>query len=107
MKINENISYATLKGLSERATDTEKLWIADEWLRANKQVSIPQYRVLRSIWNIMCKKYGTWKVIIRCGSVKHQYATGTYDEMYQLCKDSHWRHNHNNGCWWDMELDMA
>ena len=106
MKVNENISYETLKGLITRATDNEKLWIADEWLRGNKVVTIPQYRKLRELWNMMFRKYGTWQVIIRCGTVKHHYASGTYNQMVSLCRDSHWKHNHNNGCMWDMEVDM-
>lgn len=107
MKVNENISYETLKGLISRATDNEKLWIADEWLRGNKVVTIPQYQEIRKIWNDMFKKYGTWKVIIRCGSVKHDYASGTYKEMLRLCEDYGWQHNHNNGCMWDMEITEA
>jgi len=107
MKVNENISYETLKGLISRATNTERLWIADEWLRGNKVVSIPEYQKLREYWNTMFQMYGTWKVVISCGTVKYDYATGTYQEMYKLCKDSRWRHNHNNGCWWDMEITEA
>ena len=107
MKVNENISYETLKGLISRATDNEKLWIADEWLLGNKVVTIPQYRRLRELWHTMFRKYGTWKIIIRAGSVKHDYATGTYGQMLQVCKDSHWQHNHNNGLMWDMEITEA
>lgn len=106
-ELKYTISYETLKALIGRATDSHKLWIADEWLRENKTISIPEYQQLRKFWNTMYKRYGTWKVIIRCGTVKHDYASGTFTEMLQLCRDSHWRHNHNNGCWWDMEITEA
>jgi len=107
MKVNENISYETLRGLISRATDNEKLWIADEWLRENKVVTIEQYRSLREFWNVMFRKYGTWKIIIQSGSVKYDYAIGTHRQMLQVCKASHWHHNHNNGLVWDMELTEA
>lgn len=107
MTVNTKISYETLKGLISRATNSERLWIADEWLRDNERISIEEYQQLRKFWNTMFKNYGTWKVIITCGSVKYDHASGSYKEMYKLCKDSHWRHNHNNGCVWDMEITEA
>jgi len=37
MEINENISFSALMGLILRANTDERLQIADDWLRANKQ----------------------------------------------------------------------
>ena len=83
MEANKGISYEALKGLIERANTTERLRIADNWLRGNETISIPQYRTLRDIWWKMGRKYGTHRIIIRAGNVKHTYATGlTYSEAY-------------------------
>ena len=106
MTVNPMISFESLKGLMSRANTQERLEIADEWLRANTAVTIPEYQACRKVWNAMYEKYGMYKIIISCGSVKHEYVTKlTYQEAYRICKDSHWRHNHNNGCVWDMEIE--
>ncbi len=107
VKVNTNISFETLKGLISRATDSEKLWVADEWLRENKAISVEQYHELRDVWNKMFRKFGTWKIVISCGSVHYDYAWGTYSDLLKVCEDSHWEHNYNNGCVWDMELEEA
>lgn len=106
MAVNANVSFETLYGLIGRANDNERLMIADEWLRANKSVSIPQYQELRKLWNDMGMKYGTFRIIIRAGSVKHQYLSKlSYAEAYRICEDSNWEHNHNGGLMWDMEIE--
>ena len=106
MAINCGISFEALLGLMGRANTQKRLEIADEWLRANKIVSIPEYQECRRVWNKMYERFGMYRVIIRCGSVKHQYTSGlTYKQAYKMCKDSHWTHNHNNGCEWDMEIE--
>lgn len=106
MTINTNISYEALKGLMGRANTQERLEIADEWLRANEVVSIPEYQDCRRVWNRMYQRYGKFRIIISCGSVKHEYASGlSYGEAYRVCASSRWRHNHNNGCVWDMEIE--
>lgn len=106
MKINEMLNFEALKGLIGRSNTDERLCIADEWLRANKAISIPQYQSLRELWNDMVTKYGSHRIIIRCGTVKHVYATGlSYKQALRICKDSNWTHNYNNGCEWDMEID--
>ena len=107
MKVNGKIGFEALRGLILRATDNEKLWIADEWLRGNETISMEQFHELRDIWNKMFRKHGTWKVVVSCGSVHYDYVRGTYAEMFRVCKDSNWRHNHNNGCVWDMEIVEA
>lgn len=105
-KINENISFETLKGLILRANNDERLQIADEWLRANKAISIQQFQELREVWDGMVRKYGKHEIVISCGSVKMIYAKNlTLAEAIKACKDSRWRIRHNNGCWWDMEID--
>lgn len=107
MKVNRNIDFETLKGLISRATDSDRLWVADEWLRENNVIDAMQFQELRDVWNKMFRKFGTWKIVISCGTVHYDYAKGTYYEMLQVCKASHWRHNHNNGCVWDMEIEEA
>lgn len=107
VKINKGISFETLKGLIGRATDSERLWVADEWLRENEVISVQQFHELREFWNKMFRKFGTWKIVISCGKVHYDYASGSYSDMLRVCEDSNWRHNHNNGCEWDMELEEA
>lgn len=106
MAINQNITFEALRGLMQRANTQERLVIADEWLRANKRVSIPEYHICRDIWWKMYKRFGMYRIIIRAGSVKHVYASNlSFGEAYRVCKESHWKHNHNNGLMWDMEID--
>lgn len=104
--INSNVPYEALKGLMSRANTQERLIVANEWLRANSVVSVPEYQACRAILNRMYKKYGKYVIYISCGTVKHQYMSGlSYGEALRICRDSHWKHNHNNGCVWDMWID--
>ena len=106
MAINDKISFEALNGLMERANTHERLVIADDWLRANTVVTIPEYQKCREIWNRMYKRFGKYRIIIRAGSVKYEYASGlSFNEALRVCKDSHWKHNHNNGLMWDMEIE--
>ena len=106
MKINENVSFSALMGLIQRANTDERLQIADDWLRANKAVTNQQYHELRDVWDKMVQAHGTHKIVISCGSVKHDYMSGlSYKEALRICRDSRWQHNHNNGCMWDMEIE--
>ena len=58
MTVNANVSYEALKGLMGRANTQERLEIADEWLRANTVVSIPEYQECRKVWNAMYVRKG-------------------------------------------------
>ena len=106
MAINSGIGFEALYGLMTRANTQDRLMVADAWLRANTVVSIPEYQACRAMWNKQYERFGAWRVIIRCGSVKHEYASGLrYRDAYRMCAGSHWTHNHNNGCEWDMEIE--
>ena len=106
MTINVNCSYDALHGLIERSNTNERLEISDEWLRANEVLSIAQYQKLREKWNRQTERYGTWEVTIESGSVKYKIASGlTYRQALRMCKDAHWKWNHNNGLMWDMCID--
>ena len=105
MTIN-TASYESLKGLMGRANTQERLQIADAWLRGNKSVTVEQYQTCREIWNRMYEQFGSWKIIIRAGSVKHQYASGlSFQEANRVCEDSDWQIDYNGGLMWDMEID--
>lgn len=106
MTINTKVSFQALMGLISRANTDERLHIADEWIRANEAVSIPQYQKLRGMWYKAVEKHGTHKIVISAGSVHHDYIHGlSFREAYEICKDSRWQHNHNNGLMWDMEIE--
>lgn len=104
MKVNEKISFGTLKGLIRRATDTEKLHTADEWLRGNKMISFLEYQELRILWNTMYMEHGSYDVILRAGTVKHLFASGTYMNMVRLCESYDYEFDNGNGFLWEMEI---
>jgi len=105
-QVNTKVSYESMKGLISRANSNDRLMIADEWLRKNEVLSIPQYQELRDLWHKMGEKFGTFAIVISAGSVKHQYMTGlSYREAIRICEGSGWQHNHNNGLMWDMEVE--
>ena len=106
MKINENVSFSALMGLILRANTDERLQIADDWLRANKAVTNKQYHKLRDVWDRMAQTHGAHKIVISCGSVKHDYMFGlSYKEALRVCQDSDWQCDYNGGLMWDMEIE--
>ncbi len=103
--VNPTIPYDTLEAMIRRANTTEKLLIADEWLRANTVVSIPEYQALRKVWLQMGERFGTYRIILTSGAgVKHTYVSGlSKADAYRICRDSNWCLD--MGYVWDMELE--